>query len=309
VRNRVLILAFHRVLAEADPFRPGDVTVDVFDMLCRSLRRYFNVLSLPQAVDRLEAGDVPGRAVVLTFDDGYADNVSRAAPVLQRYGLPATCFVATGFLDGSIMFNDQVIEALRTTRLERLELPALGLPPTDLSSVGARVAAVDTLLNAVKHLAPAARRDAVDALITALGTEPPPPLMMNRNQVRALARSGVEIGGHTHSHPILTAVPDATACSEIRQGRETLESILQREISSFAYPNGKPEHDYAASHVAAVRAAGFERAVTKAWGVAQPGDDRFQLPRITTWDRTALTFVPRMLAYYLRPAEGERVVA
>ena len=98
----------------------------------RWIRSWFNVLPLALAVERLRQGDLPARALAITFDDGYADNAEVAAPILERLGLPATFFVTTGFLQGGCMWNDRVIEALRNCAADELDLSELGLGTLDL---------------------------------------------------------------------------------------------------------------------------------------------------------------------------------
>jgi peptidoglycan/xylan/chitin deacetylase (PgdA/CDA1 family) len=298
VRKRLAILTFHRVLAETDAYRSGDVTAKVFDSLCACLARFFNVMPLANAARRLAEGRLPARAVSITFDDGYADNATLAVPILQRHGLSATFFVATGFLDGGMMFNDRIIEAVRSSDRTAADLEAFGLGRRELGAIPQRVALVAELLEAAKYLPVDEREARVEVLVSELGVTPPDDLMMSSTQVRELAEAGMEVGGHTVSHPILTRLATSEAAKEIARGRETLQSLTDNEICSFAYPNGRPARDYGPEHVEAVREAGFEHAVTTAWGCARADDDPLQLPRLTTWDRRALTFVPRLLHYY-----------
>ena len=77
------------------------------------LKRRFSVLPLADGVERLYDGTLPASALAVTFDDGYADNLAVAAPLLRKHGVPATLFIATGYVDGGAMWNDIVIEAFR----------------------------------------------------------------------------------------------------------------------------------------------------------------------------------------------------
>jgi len=126
-RGRLSILIFHRVLAETDPLFPGEPNAAQFDKLCAHLRARFEVLPLSEAVTRLQQGSLPAGALAITFDDGYADNLSIAAPILRKHHLPATLFIATGYLDGGCMWNDKLIEAFRSTRNSEIDLRDLGL--------------------------------------------------------------------------------------------------------------------------------------------------------------------------------------
>ena len=118
-RARLSVLIFHRVLPRPDPLFPGVIDAAGFDAICRWVKGWFNVLALDDAARRLRDGSLPERALAITFDDGYADNHDVALPILLRHGLPATFFIATGFLDGGRMWNDTVIESIRRTPLPR----------------------------------------------------------------------------------------------------------------------------------------------------------------------------------------------
>jgi hypothetical protein len=111
--GRLSIFIFHRVLPTPDALRPGDPDVPRFERIVEFLVRYFRVLPLSQALRALEKGTLPAAAACITFDDGYADNLVAAAPVLRRHGATATIFVATGFVGGGRMFNDTIIESVR----------------------------------------------------------------------------------------------------------------------------------------------------------------------------------------------------
>src|SRR5205085_1443710 len=122
----------HRVLADPDPLFPEEVGAPDFDAQMSILKRWFNVLPLKEALARLREGRLPMRAACITFDDGYADNATVAAPILRRHGLPATFFIATDFIDGGEMWNDTVIDTVRRAPGDSLDARALGLPLLDL---------------------------------------------------------------------------------------------------------------------------------------------------------------------------------
>jgi peptidoglycan/xylan/chitin deacetylase (PgdA/CDA1 family) len=289
-RARLSILIFHRVLAHPDPLLPGEPCVAAFEALMRHVVATYRVLPLRAAVRALRDGTLPPRAVAVTFDDGYADNLALAAPILQRLGIPATVFVATGYLDGGTMWNDRVIEALRATRQSALELEAAGIGRIALDTAAARRAAIDRVLGALKYLPPAVREAHADDLLRRAGVAPPAHLMLTREAVPQLLQAGLDVGAHTVTHPILTAVDRACAKAEIESSKRDLEALTGREIALFAYPNGKPGQDYGPEHVDLVRRAGFAAAVTTGWGTADRTSDPWQLPRFTPWTRQPLKF-------------------
>lgn len=296
-RGRLHTLIFHRVLAQRDLLLPGEVTASDFDALCGWLRAWFNVLPLDQAVQQLREGRLPSRALTISFDDGYADNHDVALPILQRHGLTATFFVATGFLDGGRMWNDSVIEAVRGCTLPQLDLTGtvaaeLGVLPVD--RIEDRRSAIGRIIGATKYLPLAARTQWVQAVAERAAASLPSNLMMTSTQVRALHRAGMGVGGHTVSHPILALLDTAGVQHEISEGRRQLQDILNAPVPLFAYPNGKPDADYDERAVQVVRELGFSGAVATTWGTAHRQSDLFQLPRFTPWDKTRLRFGLRL---------------
>ena len=300
---RLLVLAYHRVLARPDSMRACEIDAEVFERHVRVLAQQFNVLPLPEAVARLQRGDLKPRSLCISFDDGYADNHDVAYPILRRWGLPATFFVATGYLDGEVMWNDAIVEIVRQAPGVTLDLRRLGLDRYAIGTPPERARSATSIVLGVRYFEPARRAACVEELSGIVGAAAVAGMMMNAVQVRALAAAGMDIGGHTVSHPILSRVSTAQAWSEITQGKERLESITGAPVTLFAYPNGRPGADYGAEHVAMVQRAGFTAAFTTVRSAARPSADPYQLPRVMPWDRSPLKFSLRLLRSYItRPA-------
>jgi peptidoglycan/xylan/chitin deacetylase (PgdA/CDA1 family) len=300
-RGRLTILIYHRVLARPDPLFDDIPDAARFEPQMRWVRRWFNVLPLAEGVERLHSASLPARALSITFDDGYADNASIAAPVLERLGLSATFFVTSGVLDGGRMWNDTVIEALRGAAPGPLDLEPLGLGRPVLDDARSRRAAIDRVIGAIKRRPDAERAEMVRRVADAAAVPLPDDLMMTAAQLRSLRTRGMDVGGHTVSHPILRSLDDASAEREIARGRDELEQIIDAPVELFAYPNGVPGVDYDVRHVAMVRRCGFKAAVSTARGAAGRGCDPFQLPRFTPWDRSELRYGLRLAGTLLRP--------
>jgi peptidoglycan/xylan/chitin deacetylase (PgdA/CDA1 family) len=294
-KARLSILIFHRVHDGVDPLFPGEPDRERFDAILGWLRRWYTVLPLDQAIAMLRDGRLPAGAAAITFDDGYADNERNAMPILQRHGVSATFFVATDFLDGGRMWNDSIVESVRACLQEELDLSAHGWGRHRLTTLDERRNAIAALLAQIKYLEPADRQRAVNVVVAAAAVQLPSDLMMTSEQLRALRRGGMQVGAHTCSHPILARLDDDASRTEILAGRQRLEDILQERVGLFAYPNGKPGHDYRPDQVGLVRALGFDAAVSTVAGAAGHGADIYQLPRFTPWDRSAGRFGVRML--------------
>ena len=303
--SRVSVLIFHRVLPAPDPLFPGELCADRFDRLLGALARAFNVLSLGRAHSLWQQQALPPRALVITFDDGYADNATEALPILQRHGVPATFFIATGFLDGGRMWNDTVIECVRRCTLPDIDLSSFGLSRFALGSPAARRQAIDAVLPGIKYLDLGSREQAIARLHALCGRPSlPDDLMMSSDQVLQLHRAGMEIGGHTVMHPILTELSDTDAAREMAAGRARLQQLTVAPVDVFAYPNGKPGRDYAARDVVLARDAGFRCAVSTAAGVVVAGSDPLQWPRFTPWDRSLSAWMVRLLLARYRSGAG-----
>ncbi|MFL6709172.1 MAG: polysaccharide deacetylase family protein [Massilia sp.] len=294
LKKRLSILIYHRVLAQPDPLFPDEIDAARFDQQLRYLKANFNIISLSQAIEGLKNDSLPTRAACLTFDDGYADNATIALPILQRHGVHATVFVATGFLNGGRMWNDTIIELIRRAP-GQIDLGGAGYGRYTLDSVAARRQAIGSLLDQLKYISMDERLRQVEAIAAQVDMRLPDDLMMRTEQVRQLHAAGIEIGAHTVDHPILARLSAAEARTQIATGKAALEDMIGAPVNLFAYPNGKPGRDYLAEHVAIVKELGFTGAVSTSWGAARLGTDLFQLPRFTPWDRTRLPFTLRLL--------------
>lgn len=294
-KARLSILIFHRVLPVLDPLFPDEMHAQRFDEVCGWLKAWFNVLPLDQAIGHMKTGTLPAGAACITFDDGYADNHDVAMPILQRHGLTATFFIATGFLDGGRMWNDTVIETIRASAGPLLNLTSFGLGQHPIASVEQKQAAISALIGHIKYR-PVEERIAITEQIAQFANVTlPQDLMMTSEEVKAMRQAGMQIGAHTVSHPILARLTDEQARQEISGSKAYLEQLLGESVGVFAYPNGKPGEDYSLQTVEIVRSLNFDAAVSTQWGATDCKGDMFQIRRFTPWDKNRLRFGLRML--------------
>lgn len=301
--GRLSIFVYHRVLPCPDALFPDESDAESFDRHVEQLLTCFNVIPLFDAVQGLNRGKLPSCAACITFDDGYADNAEIALPILQKYGVQATFFVASSFLDGGRMWNDTVIELVRRAPGAILDLSSIGLGKFEIGDIAQRRHAIHHLLGELKYMPLELRQSRVEAMCGLIPVIPANNLMMTSEQIRALHRSGMEIGGHTASHPILARMENNAARAEIARGKETLEGIVRAPVRLFAYPNGKPGQDYHSDHVRMIKELGFHAAVSTAHGVAKKGSDIYQLPRFTPWGRGLMRFTFQMARNMLTKPE------
>jgi peptidoglycan/xylan/chitin deacetylase (PgdA/CDA1 family) len=296
--GRLAILIYHRVRNDADFLTPYDMVADQFDWQMELLQRYFNVISLHECIDRLKNGELPDRAVCITFDDGYSDQSDVALPILQKYGHKAAFFVPTGYINGGCMWNDVVIETIRNFKEDTIDLTDIQMGVYPVGNVSDKRETIAKLLAITKRYHPEKRGEVLSFLQGVIEIDVARDLMMGADKIRILADAGMEIGSHTRTHPILTSLDVDEARSEIVESKHALEKIINRPVRYFAYPNGKPYEDYMPEHVDIVRNAGFEAALSTAKGVVTASSDMFQLPRFTPWDSNPSKFILRLLSNY-----------
>lgn len=307
-RSRLSVFYFHRVPERPDPLLPLEPDARTFDRMLDWISAQFRVLDPLEACERLYNGTLPARPAILSFDDGYRDNFTVALPILKRHGLRAVFFVATGFLDGAMMFNDRVIEAVRHCRRDSLSIEmrsesgGMAMEELPLGDDAQRRAAIDRILRLVKHLEPEERLERVRTIERAAqssGDSRAVPMMMNPGQVVGLKREGMHVGGHTRTHPILVKLDDEEASIEIAGGLADLAAIIGEKPTLFAYPNGRRDSDYDDRHVSMVGREGVRFAFTTHPGVATSSSSAHELPRFTPWDRSSLRFGARSLSNLL----------
>jgi len=298
--GRLLVLIYHRVHPQASADFPGRLDAGRFDAQMALIRRHCHPVALADAVPALREGSLPPRAVAVTFDDGYADNAEIALPILLRHGVPATFFVASGFLDGGRMWNDSVAESIRRAPAGTLDLRDLQLGSHQLVSQVQRSRVAARVIMSIKRLPQEERQARVEAICERIGVALPDDLMMTSAQVRSLSQAGMEVGAHTVSHPILRTLDEQAARHEIQGNREALERIVGTAVRSFAYPNGKLDDDYTVRDRDLVESLRFDYALSTQRGVASGASDRFQLPRFTPWDRSPGRWLARLLLEYRR---------
>ncbi|PWT99277.1 MAG: hypothetical protein C5B51_27640 [Terriglobia bacterium] len=247
---------------------------------CRHLRDCYQPLALTEAADSLKSGrPLPPNSVAVTIDDGHRDFLEIAHPVFSKYRIPVTVYLVTGFVDGTLwLWADQVRYAFQHTRLPHFRQFTLASKEQRTRAAGETCEALKLLANA-DRLAELAQMPQL--LEVEIPSKPPPgcePLTWD--EVRALARTSVEFGAHTQTHPVLSRVSSAPELDyEIAGSKRRIEEMLGVPVRHFCYPNGS-NRDINPEAVAAVRSAGCLTAVTTESGLNSPGDDLFRLRRI-----------------------------
>jgi peptidoglycan/xylan/chitin deacetylase (PgdA/CDA1 family)/SAM-dependent methyltransferase len=277
---RAVVLAYHRVAEPTtDPFELA-VSPDQFQAHLEVLSTLGHILSVGELSDRIENGTLPEVSFALTFDDGYADNLHAAKPILERNGAPATVFVATGCLGGKPFWWDELAQLMANDGAPgkelKLELDGASrswqLEETELREVCCDI------LELLRPLDDAARQEALAVLRSQLGSRPVDGgRSLTSSEISELIEGGlVDVGAHTRTHPLLSSLDAEAAHEEVVESKAWLEACLERRVISFAYPYG----DYGARELEIVRRAGFEIAFSTIEEAVTIGCDRLQMPRI-----------------------------
>ncbi|WP_374630942.1 polysaccharide deacetylase family protein [Pannonibacter indicus] len=287
-----LIFTLHRVRpASQDPFQPNrhlEITPEFLAQVIERVRsRGYKFVSMEEAVDRLKLCFGQERYAVLSFDDGYRDNLTVAYPLLRQMGVPFTLFLTSGFLDRTSELWWIALERMIAAQ-DVLHFAARGeaslIPCATLEEKQACYAALVQLLT--EDLDETGQRAMVRELcalngfdLEALADEE----MLSWNEARSLARDPlVSIGAHTHDHHALARLPEAGAEADIRRGIERIEDELGRRPAFIAYPYGGAET--AGLREAALAAgAGLRAGVTTVPGVLKSIHARqaMLLPRVS----------------------------
>lgn len=295
MHSRLSVLIFHRILPEPDPLLPYEITFQQFRKEMEALAKHFTILPMEEGLRRLHDGTLPPFSLCLTFDDGYRDNYTFALPVLRELGVRATFFIASGYLDSGIMWNDALLEIVRRWPDDEIDLSDWGIPRYPVQSLESRRNTWRYLFKWMRRVGHRGRSELLERLSRGLPSALATDLMLTTEQVRELHAEGMEIGCHTRSHPILSGITEERVREEIQGSRNDLEELIQAPVRYFAYPNGVPGDDYGQREVAIVADCGFDAAFSTAWGVVTNECDTLQLPRFTPWDKSITRFIMRFI--------------
>jgi peptidoglycan/xylan/chitin deacetylase (PgdA/CDA1 family) len=310
-----IILAYHRVADLASDPQLLCVTPEHFAEHLEVLREKGYPIRLQELGLSLRDRKKLPRGTAVTFDDGYADNLINAKPILERYDVPATVFVTAGYVDQQRDFWWDELESLllhrdplpKTLRLQidgRVHEWDLSLPEncngtthgqqrrwniSERSDPTARHSAYRSLHKLLRPLAENDQRRALDELRAWAGLGDfgqSKHTALSRAQIIELAEGGlIEVGSHSMTHPTFSALSVPAQRAEVESSKSRLEEILARPVTSFAYPFGS-KLDYTKDTADAVERAGYVCACANFPAVVTSASDRFQLPRflVRDWD-------------------------
>lgn len=280
------ILSYHRFspFKEIIPSIPSSVAQASFGEQIAYLCRNFQPVPLSFIAHCIhQKKPFPKNAITITIDDGYKDNYFYAYPILKKYGVPATIFLATSYIGGlQTPWEAKISFAISHTSLKEIFIEGIG--KFALENEKKKYIATKLIIKRLKKFSHRRKNLLIEELLRICGAEVLPDLgeklMLSWEEIKEMSENGIEFGAHTLTHPELTRMPLWEAKEEIERSKREIEEKLGKPVISFAYPSGL----YNEEVVELVRRAGFLCAVTTNLEEVKPWSNPYKLGRATGID-------------------------
>jgi peptidoglycan/xylan/chitin deacetylase (PgdA/CDA1 family) len=309
-QGKVRILMYHRVtneLGRSDaPYNA--VSIANFDKQMARLASDYNVITLDdlcRCFPDFEA--LPENSAIITFDDGFRDNYLNAFPILKKYGLNATIYVCSGTVDnGKRLWFDRVSLILNSSKVRTFHFNSESF---DFAPDGFFVHY--RIHEMMKDYSPEQVNRSIEQLAECVGVDESAlesiegSGMLSWDELREMQESGITIGAHTVSHPILSHLDDEVLQHEMLMCQRVLQNNLGRPVRHFSYPNGQPcDYDERALQIVAKH---YDSATTTTAGLTTETSDIYRLPRMHVDDEVEL-FAGKLELPYLSRSAGSDVI-
>ena len=273
------VITYHRIVDSGSSLRGVDT--ETFESQLNELKRNWNVVSDQQVMEFYSHGiPLPERAVLITFDDGFIENYKNALPILSRLALPSLTFLPSECIKnfGSI-WTDQLAYAVNNSTCTEISVSFFD-EALIIKFPKQKENAVTELKTYLKCINNSLRLECLSELFIALKIDPKiiPRHLLTLEQVREMIDEGMDIGGHSVSHPILSSLNPEDITPEV-DGCKQFINDLGVEALSFCYPNGRKE-DYNDDVIDVVKKAGFVTAYTTNYGINLGNSEPYELKRI-----------------------------
>jgi peptidoglycan/xylan/chitin deacetylase (PgdA/CDA1 family) len=313
-QSKALILMYHRI--DETPCDPWELVVHpkTFEAQLQFLKKNTHVVSMEELLTSLSNKTLKNKRVALTFDDGYLDNYTQAAPLLEKYQLPASFYITTGSIGTSdqfwwdqlqdlILLNETLPKKFQLTinnetfnidlgdayQLNQNLKDQIKNWSADHPSINKRTELYFTIWETLRTCEPIIRKKYLeDIRVWADQQSEHSGKMMNWQQIQSLSNNKLfSIGGHTVNHPALGAHPIDIQKKEIMDGASTLNKMISKDITSFAYPHGSYNQDT----TSILSEAGFKYAVTTESASVSNSSKKFELPRFQVKNWSTDSFI------------------
>ena len=320
---KAIILLYHRVAdVEIDP-QLLSVSPAHFSEHMQVLSEFYHPKSLGSIYQEKRTNYFPNHSVMVTFDDGYADNFLVAQNILKAYEIPATVFVTSRMVDNKkeywwdelervflspnplprqleLLINNEIISFEFASELPGSEFEAWNV--LSKSPRNSRQDAYLFLMGFLRKSNFSTRENLLSEIFAWAGLDRDLGRLKNISAssklLSSLPKNGfIDVGAHTVTHPQLSSLSQSEQESEISGSKFDLEQILDRPIYAFAYPFGE-RRDYSKDSIRLVRQAGFNCACSNFSGLTTWLTDPFQLPRFIVRDWDGETFSKKLRGWF-----------
>lgn len=290
--NRFHIIPYHMVVDKPNGFYP-EISIHDFEKQVAYLSKNYNVISLDEIVERVARRESLRRCVAITFDDGFKDNYENAYPILKKYNIPATIFLITGDIEnGTAPWFIKLRYIFMRTEKTHFQLRAHGEIATfPMRTREEKYFASKKAMVCLKDSADEKKLLLLDNLCEKLSVDEFDGLnnlMLDWNQIKDMSRNNISFGAHTVTHPILNRITSEVVENEIKKSKESIEAIIGKPVTAFAYPFGK-KTEYSNKIFEVLRKFGFKCSVTSEYGTNDFHTNLFELRRSLPWEVSFLT--------------------
>ena len=296
-RQKAAILMYHGVTDQPINLWT-QVHIDRFREQMKFIKENCHPIALKELVQaRKEKIVLPEYSVCVTFDDGFQNNFTTAYPVLKEYNIPATIFVTTSFVDKTGKYNgyiwtDYILILLIESSETNFSDAAIGITNTSLHSFNDKIKVKEKITAYLKSKSSEEKEHYILELkekldVTEISHSHPVCSSMTWEELQKISTDPlITIGAHTVNHPILSQIEETEIDEEIIGSKMILEQKLNKDITLFAYPNGRPQ-DYNQKAIATAQNH-FDAALSTIEGLSPYDDDHYQLKRIPVGNDTKL---------------------
>lgn len=291
--RQFVILCYHGVSDRAGEDDPGALKVSIsrFRQQMTYLMKTYHVVSLPEILTQIRDKQLlKTKQVVITFDDGYADNYDNAYPILQEYGLPATIFLTSKHIGTTQVFWwDRLRHILWTSAYEHFDFNIIGVREYSLKTVQEKHQTFFGIHEPLRRMKLATRLQVLEELTERLQAVPNEyehdDFPLQWEQIREMDSALISFGAHSCTHPVLDTLNEQELTTEILDSKTIIEQHLNKKITLFGYPYGG-EQDFNEIAKSILKTHHFECGCSMAFGANTKDTDLFALRRasIGNWD-------------------------
>jgi peptidoglycan/xylan/chitin deacetylase (PgdA/CDA1 family) len=306
---KIAVLCYHRVGTKGLPIYSA-LPPEIFEAQMRYLRHRYKIISVSELCEELINPQLTESAVVITYDDGYVDLFHHAFPVLKKYQIPATVFLAVHAIENNeVPWYDRVFAVLQLLPDTSLDIQLGSLRHFALGSPANRLHVADQIMRELRSLPEELRRNCVSDLEqrVRLPKESLSGRMLSWEQVRSMHRGGVSFGSHSLSHRVMGRLPLEEVEHELRESKEIIEKRLGAPVDAFAFPFGQPS-DIGGVSSDFLAACGYRCAMTTVEGINAPGIGPYQIRRTQICHEPSLPiFAWNLSTFFLHEATRDPV--